>query len=431
MSLLLDALKKAADAKADKLKKTDGVDESPSADTVARDEIEKTDTNNLSQNVYSLPNAELNTIDSTPTVHRATRQNQFDGKDVDPKVATSSVDAQAFFASKVQSKALPRRPNLFLIIALMLFVLFLSSTVYFYYIKKESDLQWQLHQAKNRMPIIPIERATISTQTPAINENQPPKVAPKITQNPVKKNNLGEKTDQPVSPNKSIPPAAAQKIKTTKSAVVKVKKPRLPPKEDRRIDVVINESLRPADQLALEAYKAYKSRDFETAKIRYKQAISADPGHYDALLGLATTGTLLRDRTLATATYQEILRRYPNDPAALASLNQFLALEQTADIESELTILLSKQPDSAPLNFTLGNFYSQKKRWADAQAAYFKAYSKYPNNPDYAYNLAVSLDHLGKQAVASNYYKISLESAQQYPAKFSPDTVRKRLSEIR
>ena len=222
-----------------------------------------------------------------------------------------------------------------------------------------------------------------------------------------------------------------QKVKTAKSAVAKVKKPRLPPKEDRRIDFVINESLRPADQLALEAYKAYKSRDFETAKIRYKQAISADPGHYDALLGLATTGTLLRDRTLATATYQEILRRYPNDPAALASLNQFLALEQTADIESELTILLSKQPDSAPLNFTLGNFYSQRKRWADAQAAYFKAYSKYPDNPDYAYNLAVSLDHLGKQAVASNYYKISLENAQQYPAKFNPDTVRKRLSEIR
>ena len=434
MSLLLDALKKAADAKAEKLKKADGVNESLSSNPININEFEEAGTDSISPNVYALPNAELNAIDSVPTKAGTTHHQSYH-EDFDPEITTSSADAQAFFASKVQRKSLPRRPNFSLIIAFILFIFLLSALVYFYYIQKENDLQQQLHQATSRVPIVSIERAILPTQqvpAPVINKNQQTTSTPKITQSQIKKDNPEQKADQAVSQNgPTALPVPVQKTKITKPTTVKVKqaKPRL--KEERRIAVVINESLRPADQLALKAYKAYKTRDFEAAKRLYKQAISVEPKHYDALLGLATTSTLLQDKTLATATYQEILRHYPNDPAALANLNQILAQGQVADIESELISLLDKQPGSAPLNFTLGNFYSQRKRWSDAQAAYFKAYSKHPDNPDYAYNLAVSLDHLGKFGIASEYYQKSLKNARQYPTKFNPDIVRKRLSEIR
>ena len=41
----------------------------------------------------------------------------------------------------------------------------------------------------------------------------------------------------------------------------------------------------------------------------------------------------------------------------------------------------------------LGNLYADQSQWAPAQQAYFQAHHLEPDNPDYAYNLAVGLDH--------------------------------------
>ena len=50
--------------------------------------------------------------------------------------------------------------------------------------------------------------------------------------------------------------------------------------------------------------------------------------------------------------------------------------------------LIAREP-SAYLYFTLGNIYADQNRWPDAQQAYFQAHHLQPDNPDYAYNLAV------------------------------------------
>ena len=48
-------------------------------------------------------------------------------------------------------------------------------------------------------------------------------------------------------------------------------------------------------------------------------------------------------------------------------------------------------------------------QWAPAQQAYFQAYQLQPDNPDYAYNLAVGLEHLSQPKLALTYYRQALE----------------------
>ena len=66
----------------------------------------------------------------------------------------------------------------------------------------------------------------------------------------------------------------------------------------------------------------------------------------------------------------------------------------------------------ASLYFTLGNLYGDQSRWAEAQQAYFQAYQMEQSNPDYAYNLAVGLEHIGQPRLAANFYQRAVEQAK-------------------
>jgi Tfp pilus assembly protein PilF len=79
--------------------------------------------------------------------------------------------------------------------------------------------------------------------------------------------------------------------------------------------------------------------------------------------------------------------------------------------ESTLKSLLRDQPGAANLHFALALQYVAQGRWPDAQLAFFDAVRNEPANADYAYNLAVSLDHLGQSAPAAAYYQRALELA--------------------
>ncbi len=197
------------------------------------------------------------------------------------------------------------------------------------------------------------------------------------------------------------------------------------------ITMVKKATVLPADQLVSQAYEAYQQRDFTTARQLYEQALSTEQSHYDALRGKAAVATLQGDTNTAFSTYRTILQYYPDDPAALANLTQYASSLEGNEVESELKLLLNKSLDSAPLNFALGNLYSQQQRWADAQAAYFKAYASESNNPDYAYNLAISLDNMGKAEAAKTYYQEALEKAALHPSNFDLNLVYQRLAEIR
>jgi len=175
------------------------------------------------------------------------------------------------------------------------------------------------------------------------------------------------------------------------------------------------------------AYADYLAGRFESARTQYSQVLRDEPIQRDALLGLAATETRLLRPDAAEAIYQRMLRLDPRDAHAHAGL---LALrgEQVDPVlaESRLKSLIAGDPESNVLQGSLGDQYARQGRWAEAQQAYFRAFAAEPDNPDYAYNLAVSLDHLRQLRLAAEYYRRALSLAERRDARFDREAARRR-----
>ena len=100
------------------------------------------------------------------------------------------------------------------------------------------------------------------------------------------------------------------------------------------------------------------------------------------------------------------------------------------DNESQLKQMLSEQPRSAALHYALGNVFAKQSRWGDAQQAYFNARTLEPSNAQFAYNLAVSLDHLGKSKLAAQYYQQALQLDANNNSGFDHAQAQQRLNEL-
>lgn len=178
-------------------------------------------------------------------------------------------------------------------------------------------------------------------------------------------------------------------------------------------------------------YAAYQAGDLAQARTDYEQALREDATNRDAALGLAAVEMRAQRYEQADAIYQRLLQVNPRDPHAQAGM---LALRGQAldpvQAESRVKSLLAADPEASVLHFTLGNQYAQQGRWAEAQQAYFKAYAGDPENPDYAFNLAVSLDQLRQSPLALEYYRRALALAEKRSANFPPDAARARVQQL-
>jgi Tfp pilus assembly protein PilF len=169
----------------------------------------------------------------------------------------------------------------------------------------------------------------------------------------------------------------------------------------------------------------------ELSRQEFEQALQRDPNNTDALLALAAIAQRQGRPVDADGLRQRALVANPSDPATQAAvLNNLSANADPHTAESRLKSLLSSQPESAPLNFALGNLYSRQSRWAEAQQVYFNAVAADGDNPDYLFNLAVSLDHLRQPRLAAQHYQLALEAAAKRPAGFVRENVQKRLGEL-
>jgi tetratricopeptide (TPR) repeat protein len=179
------------------------------------------------------------------------------------------------------------------------------------------------------------------------------------------------------------------------------------------------------------AWRAYNQGDLQAAHSNYQEALREEPSNRDALLGMAALEVRANRPELAAPYYQKLLEVNPRDPYAQAGL---LALRgQIADpvqTESRVKSLLANDPEASVLYFTLGNQYAQQGRWPEAQQAYFKAFSADPENPDFAYNLAVSLDQVRQPKLALEYYRRAIALAQQRASSFDQALARNRVQEL-
>ena len=177
------------------------------------------------------------------------------------------------------------------------------------------------------------------------------------------------------------------------------------------------------------AYQAYITGDLEIAKQYYLEELETNPRSKDALLGLAAIATRLRLVNDAQAYYLRILELDPRDSSAIAGMAGLVQADPN-QTESRLKNFLAQQPDAAALHFALGNNHVTQLRWAEAQQSFFRALSIDPTNADYAFNLAVSLDHLKKNALATKYYREALVLADRGPVGFKEAQIIERLKEL-
>lgn len=176
-----------------------------------------------------------------------------------------------------------------------------------------------------------------------------------------------------------------------------------------------------------QAYQAFNNGDYERARSAWQKVLASDSRNGDALHGLAAIALHDRQPEKAAEFYQRALEANPKDGLAISALYALRTPTDSLQAESRLKTLLAEQPDSPYLNFALGNLYSRTTRWAEAQQAYFKAHTADPGNPDYLYNLAVSLDQLHQPRLAIQYYNRATAAARQQTPGFDPAQVETRL----
>ncbi len=194
--------------------------------------------------------------------------------------------------------------------------------------------------------------------------------------------------------------------------------------------IAINAPTLSVDPLVEQAYQAFQRNDLAAARDGYQRALAREPTNRDALLGLAAIDVRSGQLGSAEARYLRLLEIDPRDSHAVASLISLRGQLDPVASESRLKSLIASQPETALLHFSLGNQYAQQSRWSEAQAAYFKAYSVDPENADYAFNLAVSLDQLHQGKLALEFYQRALALTDKRAASFDPARARLRMQEL-
>ncbi len=181
------------------------------------------------------------------------------------------------------------------------------------------------------------------------------------------------------------------------------------------------------DQTLNRAWEDWQAQRLDDAQRGYEEVLRSDNRNADALLGLAAIATRQGQLDRAQDFYQRVLQSDPADVTAQAALINLRGTSDAGQSESRLQTLLAGQPDAAALHHALGNLYARQSRWSQAQEAYFQAYARDPDNADYLFNVAVSLDHLRQQRLAAQYYQMALRAAEKRPGAFDRNAAEQRL----
>lgn len=169
------------------------------------------------------------------------------------------------------------------------------------------------------------------------------------------------------------------------------------------------------------AYQAFLRGDDSSAQQQYREVLKKDVRNIDALLGMAAIAQRQGRVDDAAGWYRKVLEFEPQNSLAQSALvSAAVAQGDENAAETHIKNLLAQQPEAAHLHAALGHYYAEHEQWASAQSAYFDASRLASNNADYAFNVAVSLEHLGKRQLALSQYQRTLELLHQSDV-VSPD----------
>jgi len=199
------------------------------------------------------------------------------------------------------------------------------------------------------------------------------------------------------------------KEKSVKRLKVKAKLKANKKEKTSKISVVRTKIKDPVSVMLQNAYQYYQQKKYQLSLDVYAKILEKESKNQDAWLGLAANYYKLNQDDQAIKAYQQVLKLNPGDSYALAALASLEKTNGRYANESELKTLIRNQPEKSHLHFALGVFYSGKNNWSAAQGAFFNAWSLDNKSSTYAYNLAVSLDHLGQYEAALKFYRLSVK----------------------
>ncbi len=180
------------------------------------------------------------------------------------------------------------------------------------------------------------------------------------------------------------------------------------------------------DADVMRGYKALSQNQFSQAREAYSQVLSSNPTQRDALLGIAYAHQALGNTDQAVSTLRRLVELYPRDSDGMSALYLIGGGDLVAE-ETRFKQLLDRSEYPAAVHYTLGVIYFEQRRFGEAERAFSRASSLSPTQPDYAYNLALALDQLGRSRDAARQYVVALNLANQTSAVFSRDLARARL----
>ena len=343
-----------------------------------------------------------------------------------PDEAAERKQAQQLFEAK-ELDVNPRKPFYITVGALGLFAL--GTVGYF----------WYELQPKNNYKIPPPSAQPAQPPAAAVAPPEPvvATVTPPTATQPAQPAAAGPATAAaPAAEAPASPPAARGPVfarERTPAAAVAAAAPSAvePPQAAPRAgDIRITPATVQTDPVLEGAYQAFNAGDLTRARDDYQQALRNSPDNRDALLGLAAVEMQARRYDAAESFYLRLLELDPRDAYAQAGLIGLRGQIDPLAAESRLKGMIAAQPDASFLHFSLGNQYAAQGRWAEAQQAYFRAYSGDPEHADFAYNLAVSLDRLHQGKPALEYYRRALTLAQGQPVSFDPAAASKRVLQL-
>jgi Flp pilus assembly protein TadD len=177
-------------------------------------------------------------------------------------------------------------------------------------------------------------------------------------------------------------------------------------------------------------YRAYQEGNDPVAERYYRRAIQEEPGNVDAWLGLGAIAQRQGQINEASVCYEHVLDLEPKNLAAQAGLVDLMVQFDPVAGEKQLKSLLAQQPEAAFLHAALGNLYAEQAQWSAAQQAYFQASRLEVSNVEYAFNLAVSLDHANKPEQAETYYRRTLELLAERGGSVERTQIEARIMEL-
>lgn len=154
------------------------------------------------------------------------------------------------------------------------------------------------------------------------------------------------------------------------------------------------------------AYNAYLAGNNQEAQSLYKRVLQRDIRNVDALLGMGAIAEREGRVNDALGWYQKVLEVEPKNTTALSAYAANVAQDDQASA-AKFRKILQENPSDANAHASLGAYYAGQSQWSEAQQSYFEAYRLHATAEN-AFNLAVSLDQMGKPALALPYYQQAL-----------------------